>query len=79
MPQSSSAPHASRTSRGNRRWLRTFLPAVLVLVWLGLAAVGGPLFGISLTSREDADAATLADAEAPQAGGCGCGGCGCGS
>ncbi|NKX92730.1 heavy-metal-associated domain-containing protein [Sanguibacter hominis ATCC BAA-789] len=48
------------------------------MIGSGSAVAVGPV-GISLTSREDADAAVLADAEAPQAGGCGCGGCGCGS
>ena len=28
-----------------RRWLRILLPAVLVIVWLALAGLGGPTFG----------------------------------
>src|SRR5690606_9560554 len=57
VPKLSPAPHAGRTSRGTRRWLRTFLPAILVLVWLGLAAVGGPLFGrVEEVSSNDATA-----------------------
>ena len=28
-----------------RRWLRVLLPAVLILVWLAGAAIGGPYFG----------------------------------
>ncbi|MBD9699329.1 heavy-metal-associated domain-containing protein [Flavimobilis sp. GY10621] len=46
----------------------------------GSATAVGPV-GISITPREDVDAATLASADAPAAtsGGCGCGGCGCGN
>ncbi|WP_102509729.1 cation transporter [Sanguibacter massiliensis] len=46
----------------------------------GSATAVGPV-GISITPREDVDAATLAAADAPAAssGGCGCGGCGCGN
>lgn len=46
----------------------------------GSAKAVGPV-GISITPREDVDAAVLetSDAPAPAAGGCGCGGCGCGS
>ncbi|NKX93279.1 MMPL family transporter [Sanguibacter hominis ATCC BAA-789] len=67
MPKSSPALHAGRTSRGNRRWLRTFLPAVLVLVWLGLAAVGGPLFGrVEEVSSNDATAFLPTSADATQ-------------
>lgn len=46
----------------------------------GSPTAAGPV-GISITPREDVDAATLASADAPAApsGGCGCGGCGCGN
>lgn len=46
----------------------------------GSATAVGPV-GISITPREDVDAATLAatDAPAESSGGCGCGGCGCGN
>ncbi|GAA1140014.1 MMPL family transporter [Nesterenkonia lutea] len=52
---------ASGTRRGRRsarghvpRWLRVFLPAVLILVWLAGAAVGGPYFGkVSEVSSND--------------------------
>lgn len=46
----------------------------------GSAKAVGPV-GISITPREDVDAAVLetSDTPAPAAGGCGCGGCGCGS
>ena len=37
-----------------RRWLRILLPAVLVIVWLALAGLGGPTFGkISEVSTND--------------------------
>ncbi|HET8928120.1 MAG TPA: efflux RND transporter permease subunit [Microbacterium sp.] len=38
-------PPAESLRRGAPRWLRILLPAVLILVWLGAAAVGGPYFG----------------------------------
>lgn len=46
----------------------------------GSPTASGPV-GISITPREDVDAAVLetSDTPAPAAGGCGCGGCGCGS
>ncbi|GAB3042464.1 MMPL family transporter [Parafrigoribacterium mesophilum] len=31
--------------RSPRRWLRIAIPAVLILLWLGVASVGGPYFG----------------------------------
>ncbi|KAA9152069.1 MMPL family transporter [Microbacterium lushaniae] len=34
-----------RTSLRPPRWLRVFLPAVLILLWLAGAAIGGPYFG----------------------------------
>ena len=67
VPKSSPATRATRTTRGTRRWLRTFLPAVLVLVWLGLAAVGGPLFGrVDEVSSNDATAYLPTSADATQ-------------
>ncbi|NYD54034.1 RND superfamily putative drug exporter [Microbacterium pseudoresistens] len=39
------APLRTRDRRPARAWLRVLLPAVLILLWLGGAALGGPLFG----------------------------------
>ena len=46
----------------------------------GTATAAGPV-GITLTPREEVDAAVLeaSDAAGATGGGCGCGGCGCGS
>lgn len=33
------------SGRGAPKWLRVFLPAVLILVWLTAAGIGGPYFG----------------------------------
>lgn len=41
---SGSAP-AEPARSGVPRWLRIFLPAVLILVWLTAAGIGGPYFG----------------------------------
>lgn len=38
-------PDGSRPARSVPRWLRVLLPAVLILVWLTGAGVGGPYFG----------------------------------
>ena len=52
------------------KWLRVFLPAVLVLIWLGISGVGGPYFGrveevseVDLTAflPESAEATKVAD------------------
>lgn len=43
VPSSNPGPEPSR--KGFPRWLRTALPAVLILVWLTVAGVGGPYFG----------------------------------
>jgi RND superfamily putative drug exporter len=41
--RASTPPLRERTRRHS--WLRVFLPVALILVWLGGAALGGPLFG----------------------------------
>ncbi|MGP7960276.1 MMPL family transporter [Sanguibacter sp. A247] len=49
------------------RLLRTLIPAFLVLLWLGLAGVGGPLFGrIDEVSSNDPTAYLPSSAEATQ-------------
>ncbi|GGM32140.1 MMPL family transporter [Promicromonospora citrea] len=47
------------------RWLRVTLPAVLILVWLGAAAIGGPYFGrVDEVSSNDRTAYLPSTAEA---------------
>ena len=41
----SRASQAERTTRTPSRWLRVGIPAILILVWLVGASVGGPYFG----------------------------------
>jgi RND superfamily putative drug exporter len=49
------------------RWSRVVLPAVLVLVWLALAGVGGPFFGrVSEVSSNDQASYLPASADATQ-------------
>lgn len=43
-PRPSTAPDGSPRRSGGA-WLRAILPAMLVLAWLALAGLGGPLFG----------------------------------
>ncbi|MGO1440563.1 MAG: MMPL family transporter, partial [Brevibacterium yomogidense] len=46
--------HRLPTSSRVPRWLRVFLPALLILLWLTGAAVGGPYFGkVSEVSSND--------------------------
>ena len=46
-----------RTGAGSRRWLRVLLPALIILVWLTMASLGGPLFGrIDEVSSNDQNA-----------------------
>ena len=57
--------HAA-TSR-TRRTLRILIPALLVLVWLTVAAIGGPYFGkVSEVSSNDPTAYLPTTAEATQ-------------
>lgn len=47
-----------------KRWLRVTLPALLIVIWLGLAGVGGPTFGkISDVSSNDQASFLPASAE----------------
>ncbi|MGN6204811.1 MMPL family transporter, partial [Humibacter sp.] len=47
------------------RWLRILLPAVLIVVWLALAGVGGPFFGrVSQVSSNDQSSYLPASADA---------------
>ena len=39
------APDRAPARKAGPRWLRILLPAVLVIVWVTLAGLGGPLFG----------------------------------
>lgn len=49
------------------RWLRIFLPAVLILVWLTAAGIGGPYFGkVNEVSSNDQTAYLPESAEATQ-------------
>ncbi|MFQ4149166.1 MMPL family transporter [Arthrobacter sp. LAPM80] len=49
------------------RWLRILLPAVLLIVWLGAASVGGPTFGkLSSVSSNDQAAFLPASAESTE-------------
>lgn len=62
-PTPTDAPRRSRVPR----WLRVTLPAVLVLVWLIGAAIGGPLFGrVDEVSSNDRTAYLPATAEATE-------------
>src|SRR5690625_2771091 len=40
-----------------KKWLRIFIPAILILLWLALAAIGGPYFGrvSEVSSNEQAN------------------------
>ncbi|WP_244304516.1 MMPL family transporter [Leucobacter viscericola] len=37
--------HHAHAAKPRHRWLRALIPAVLILIWLALAGMGGPLFG----------------------------------
>ncbi|GAB3613267.1 MMPL family transporter [Humibacter ginsengisoli] len=52
-------------SRRTPRWFRALLPAVLIVVWLALAGVGGPYFGrVSEVSSNDQSSYLPASADA---------------
>jgi RND superfamily putative drug exporter len=52
-------------SRRTPRWCRALLPAVLIVVWLALAGVGGPYFGrVSEVSSNDQSSYLPASADA---------------
>ena len=49
------------------RWLRVLLPAVLILVWVSAAGIGGPYFGrVSEVSSNDQTAFLPESADATQ-------------
>lgn len=52
-----------RTDWMPSRWLRILLPAVVILIWLGAASVGGPTFG-KLASVSSNDQASFLPASA---------------
>ena len=53
--------------RGAPKWLRVFLPAVLILVWLTAAGIGGPYFGkVNEVSSNDATTFLPESADATQ-------------
>ena len=55
------------TTKRASRWLRVFLPAILILVWLAAGSLGGPLFGrISEVSSNDPTAYLPTSAQATQ-------------
>ncbi|RPF21866.1 MMPL family transporter [Myceligenerans xiligouense] len=65
-PAASTAEPAPPVSRVPR-WLRVTLPALLILIWLAGAAVGGPYFGrVDEVSSDDRTAYLPATAEATQ-------------
>ena len=59
--------HAKASRPSPRRWLRIFIPALLIVAWLTGAAVGGPYFGrVSEVSTEDQNTFLPESAEATQ-------------
>ena len=59
--------HARKDRKSPRRWVRIFLPAVLILAWLTGAAVGGPYFGkVDEVSSNDQTTFLPESAEATQ-------------
>jgi len=45
-PQHAASQHTAASERSSvPKWLRIFLPAILILVWLAAAGMGGPYFG----------------------------------
>lgn len=56
-----------RTTKEPARWLRIVVPAVLLLIWLALAGIGGPTFGkLSAVSSNDQAAFLPASAESTE-------------
>jgi RND superfamily putative drug exporter len=56
---------ATKGTRTGRRWLRTAIPAVLILAWLGVASIGGPYFGrVAEVSSNDQTSYLPASADA---------------
>ena len=61
------SPHHAR--RGPSRWLRIGIPALLVLVWLTVGAIGGPYFGkVDEVSTNDRSSFLPENADATRAG-----------
>lgn len=59
---------AATASRSRLRWLRIFLPAILLIVWFAAAAIGGPTFGkLSSVSSNDQASFLPATAESTEA------------
>lgn len=64
-PRDPKQPTKSPDRRSARRWLRVLLPSVLILVWLGAASIGGPVFGkVSEVVSNDPTAYLPASADA---------------
>ncbi len=60
-------PEGIATRSPGRRWLRILLPSALILVWLTLAGLGGPLFGkVDQVSSNDQTAYLPESAEATE-------------
>ncbi|QIM16052.1 MMPL family transporter [Leucobacter insecticola] len=60
-------PQNGKSGRTKFRWLRVFLPAVLILIWFVGAGLGGPLFGkIEEVSSNDQTAYLPESAEATE-------------
>ena len=68
-PSTAGAGHGTREPERARvpKWLRILLPAVLILVWLTAAGVGGPYFGkVSEVSSNDQTSYLPESADATQ-------------
>ncbi|MBM9432911.1 MMPL family transporter [Flaviflexus equikiangi] len=60
----------SREGRGGRWWARVLLPALIILTWLTMAGLGGPLFGrIEEVSSNDQNAYLPQDSESAEVAG----------
>jgi len=58
---------ATRPRNGAPRWLRVLLPAVLILLWLTAASIGGPYFGkVSEVATNDQTSFLPASADATE-------------
>ncbi|MGY5319435.1 MMPL family transporter [Neomicrococcus lactis] len=62
------SPQQHSTKKAYPRWLRIFIPLILVLVWFGVTGVGGPTFGkLEEVQSNDQSSFLPATAEATKA------------